>query len=297
LNVISILNTAALALGQQHLYIIAHNALPPVDPYIVDKPTIDAMHRGSALVKEQAAKLKYLKERIFAGNIQVSAGGILDFNAAGMILGALSTDPNDIEGQAAISAEILTGLIKSEVGFLVCHGASVSGTGTVQGKTVLCEGTVAPGTSIGRLTIDGDLLVEAGRLEIEIGGSAPGQFDMLAVTGSAEFQGGTIRVVFTGGFVPTEDDAIEFLTAEGGVVFDPARTALEVVGAEPGTTFVVVASAGGLVLQRRETSDPEPPEPDTLTALSPAQVWVGLKNSDAVGLRLDPEGRSIPQRD
>jgi hypothetical protein len=41
------------------------------------------------------------------------------------------------------------------------------------------------------------------------------------------------------------------------------------------------------VLRRQETPEPEPPEQDTLTALSPAEVWVGVKNSDAVGLRLD----------
>jgi Transposase domain (DUF772) len=49
----------------------------------------------------------------------------------------------------------------------------------------------------------------------------------------------------------------------------------------------VVPSAGGLVLRRQETPEPEPPEQDALTALSPAEVWVGVKNSDAVGLRLD----------
>jgi hypothetical protein len=56
---------------------------------------------------------------------------------------------------------------------------------------------------------------------------------VLAVTGAAEFQGGTIRFVFTDGFVPTNNDAIEFLTADGGVSFDPARTALEFVEADP----------------------------------------------------------------
>jgi len=76
------------------------------------------------------------------------------------------------------------------------------------------------------------------------------------------------------------------LTADGGGSFDPARTALEFVGADPGSAFVVVPSAGGLVLQRQETPEPEPPEQDTLTALSPAEVWVGVKNSDAVGRRL-----------
>ena len=57
--------------------------------------------------------------------------------------------------------------------------------------------------------------------------------------------------------------------------------------AHPGSAFVVAPSAGGLVLRRQETPEPEPPKQDTLTALSPAEVWVGVKNSDAVGLRLD----------
>ena len=47
LNVISILNAAALSLGQQHLYIIANNALPPIDPAIIDKETIKHMKEAN----------------------------------------------------------------------------------------------------------------------------------------------------------------------------------------------------------------------------------------------------------
>jgi hypothetical protein len=120
--------------------------------------------------------------------------------------------------------------------------------------------------------IDGDLRVEDGLFEIEIGGSAPGQFDMVDVTGAAHFQGGKIRFVFTDGFVPTSNDAIEFLTAHGGVSFDPALTTLEFVGTDSGSTFVVVPSAQGLALQRQAVAVDTTP-PAITVAANPATLW------------------------
>ena len=54
-------------------------------------------------------------------------------------------------------------------------------------------GTVAPGNSIGTLTITGDYThAAAAVLETEVGGGAS---DLLAVTGTADIQGGTLTIV------------------------------------------------------------------------------------------------------
>jgi hypothetical protein len=196
--VISILDAAAISLGQQQLYIISHNALPPIDPAVVDKPTILAMTKGSQYINELAQKLKFPKERIYAGVVELS-GGTLDSETIDLILGGVSTDPDDIKGLAEISVKLQASRIQAAGNLLLGQGGSLRGTDSrVRANATLFGGTMAPGTSIGELTIDGDLRVEDGHLEIEVGGSTPGQFDVLAVTG-AEFQGGTIRFVFTDG--------------------------------------------------------------------------------------------------
>ena len=49
-------------------------------------------------------------------------------------------------------------------------------------------GTVSPGASIGTLTINGNYTQNAnGTLRIEVAGTSPGQFDVLAVNGHASW--------------------------------------------------------------------------------------------------------------
>jgi hypothetical protein len=272
LEAISIIDAAAIALGQQQQYIISHNALPPIDPWVVDHRTITALENASTFAQAVGQQLQYPVDRIFAGAIQVS-GGTLNVETSLLILGGEATDPDNVRGQANISAKLVTGSIQAAGTLAFCHGASLSGTGTIQANTTqLCGGTVTPGFSVGHILFDGDLVVEDGLLEIEVGGAAPGQFDMVDVTGAAHFQGGKIRFVFTDGFVPTANDAIEFLTAHGGISFEPALTTLEFVDTGSGSTFVVVPSAQGLALQRQAAvTDTIPPA--ITVAANPAALW------------------------
>ena len=67
----------------------------------------------------------------------------------------------------------------------------LGGTGTV-GDTVV-EGTIAPGDSIGTLTVDGDYTHRAGAVyAAEV--NAAGEGDRIAVTGAATLEGGTVLV-------------------------------------------------------------------------------------------------------
>jgi len=69
---------------------------------------------------------------------------------------------------------------------------TLGGSGTLTGN-VLNQGMVAPGNSIGTLTITGDYTHAAGAvLENEVSNGAS---DLLAVTGTADIQGGTLQVV------------------------------------------------------------------------------------------------------
>src|SRR5690606_13775864 len=76
-------------------------------------------------------------------------------------------------------------------GFHLRPGGRLGGNGTLRSDLVN-EGTVAPGESIGTLTIDGTYThVQNGILEVET--RADGDADQLIVTGKATLQGGTVK--------------------------------------------------------------------------------------------------------
>lgn len=96
---------------------------------------------------------------------------------------------------------------------LVNANGRVSGIGTLGNTTIF--GTIAPGNSIGVLTINGNYVQAAGSIyEVEI--NSQGQSDLINVTGSANLNGGTVYVIKESGFyVPATRYTI--LTAAGGV--------------------------------------------------------------------------------
>lgn len=94
----------------------------------------------------------------------------------------------------------------------------ITGTGTldVHGVRFTNDGVVAPGgaggAGIGTLTIDGNYHQGAnGVLLMDLGGTAAGQHDVLAITGKA-FLGGTLSVNAVGSYVPMAGDAFRLIT-------------------------------------------------------------------------------------
>ncbi len=128
------------------------------------------------------------------------------------------------------------GLTEVELGHLVVNsalggtvsvgeGGILSGTGTVGTMTLSSGGTIAPGNSIGTLTVDGDFASATGSIyEVEVDPAGESS-DLIAVTGKARLNGGTVHHVgLTGEYLPYSTYTI--LTAEGGVLghFDGAVT-------------------------------------------------------------------------
>ncbi|MBD3163543.1 MAG: hypothetical protein GF346_13655 [Candidatus Eisenbacteria bacterium] len=96
----------------------------------------------------------------------------------------------------------------------------LSGNGTVTAN-VSSAGAVAPGASVGLLTIDGDYeQLEDGLLRVELGGTAPEESDRLVVTGAATLAG-RLEVQIADEFEVQAGDSFTILTcAERSGVFE-----------------------------------------------------------------------------
>lgn len=75
-------------------------------------------------------------------------------------------------------------------------------------------GSVAPGNSAGLTHVMGDLTINSGALQIEIGGTSAGEFDSLVMDGAATL-GGALEVSLLDGFAFEPDDVIEILNIAG----------------------------------------------------------------------------------
>lgn len=116
-----------------------------------------------------------------------SGGGFTKSGAGTVALGGT----NDFTGTSTVSAGTLTvtGTILNTVTTTVSSGATLKGTGTMGPVDV--QGTIAPGTSIGTMTVDGDLTLEStSTTEIEI--NAAGDTSKLIVSGTVTIQSGAI---------------------------------------------------------------------------------------------------------
>jgi outer membrane autotransporter protein len=133
------------------------------------------------------------------------------------------TGLNDYTGDTTVNdgSLIVDGSIISAQTF-VNAGGLLAGNGII-GRDLTNGGIVNPGhvNSHGTLTVAGNYTQTAGgTLQIEIAGTAPGQFDHLAVGGHASLAG-TLQLIRLGNFQLQIGDKITFLTTppppEGGV--------------------------------------------------------------------------------
>jgi T5SS/PEP-CTERM-associated repeat protein len=145
------------------------------------------------------------------------------------------------------------GKVTATDGAVVGFDGSLIGNGLLVGDLVN-NGSAAPGTSPGTLTIDGNYTQSAtGRLQIELASSSV--YDVLAVTGQANL-GGALEIFLLDGFTPAPTDTFEFLTAAS---FAGAFTNVIVSSTSGGSgAFDFVFTPTGLAISNFQSSTGPP---------------------------------------
>lgn len=139
----------------------------------------------------------------------ISGGGGVVYNGSNVLI---LTGTSSYAGATVVESGRLAvnGVLSDTSGVTVKSGANLGGTGMARNVTIENGGVLAPGNSIGTLTIDGTLVLLAGsKLEIEIDDS--GNSDELDVSGAATL-GGVLHVKAATGTYEI-GDRYDFLTA------------------------------------------------------------------------------------
>ena len=185
-------------------------------------------------------------------------------DAKARVRNALSVgDPADPDARGTLQLAG-TALVEVERELRVGPGGTIAGSGQVKvgaadiapgGGTLTNLGVISAGNSPGTITVDGNLAQGArGRLVVELAGTQPGAFDVVAVTGEAAV-GGTLILRFLDGYLPLPGDTAAFLTASR---VSGAFAAVRVQGVAPGFDFTVTPGQGGLAFSARGAARPAP---------------------------------------
>lgn len=158
-----------------------------------------------------AAALSFNRSDVFTNvPLLTGTGTVIQAGSGALVLHRL----NGYSGPTFVSNGTLQ--VRGSIGsgpVSLSAGARLSGTGAI-GGAVTSDGVVAPGTSIGILSMGQDFTQNAaGVLDIEIGGLNPGsEHDRLDVGGVANL-GGTLNVTLTNLFTPSTNDIFIVLAA------------------------------------------------------------------------------------
>lgn len=112
-----------------------------------------------------------------------------------------------------------TGGLAIEAPLQIYQGnALVTGAGTLTGAVVVADAVIAPGHSAGKIAVAGNLVLgPAATLDLQTGGTAPGESDLIAQTGGTVTLGGTLKLSFLGVFSGTISQADEIILLTSGL--------------------------------------------------------------------------------
>ena len=189
-----------------------------------------------------------------AGFVNVDAGSTLSSAAAYTHTGTNPTTVvNGTLSCAPMNLNAVTGVL--------------AGTGQINGD-VNNRGIVRAGTSPGTLNINGNFtLLSTSLLDIDLGGTAPGQFDVINVTGIVTFAGALNALEF-GTYVPVNNDSFQvmnFASSSGNFA-----SINNVFPNDPAAFVTPQFNPASLVLgMTATTAAPPPPSPPPAPAAPP----------------------------
>lgn len=220
------------------------------------------------------ASTGFLADRIAARGI-ITVSGSSSLLDAGSFLGVgvdgVANDAGDgrlILDEGTVRADLL----------VVGGGGTVEGNGTLEASTPgatqvrINRGTIAPGLSTGEIVVEGDLLVQDGRVLMEANSLT--DLDKIHVTGDATFNGGFIDVIL--GFIPDPGDVLSFFDVDGTVTVGDGFGGINALAA-PGVDIPAGTLATVMLGDERFQARVPAPEPTTL-----ALIGIGLA---ALGFR------------
>lgn len=159
--------------------------------------------QAGAVVKSGVGTLNLNGNNSYAGNTTVNAGTLN--------LGGTLSDSNTTVNNGGTFNLNTGGSAAQDI--TVSAGGTLGGIGSAENVTV--SGTIAPGNSIGTLTVNQDYVQNAGSTyEVEIDDA--GNSDLIDVTGTATLNGGTVDVQAAAGTYSV-GQLYTILTAGGGV--------------------------------------------------------------------------------
>ncbi len=126
---------------------------------------------------------------------------------------------------------------------------TLAGDGAIAADVENLRGTIAPGTSVGSLAVEGAVNQAGGRLQLEVQGTAPDAADRLSAQGPIALTGGEVRIELDSYlFLPEVGDEVIVASSPAGVTVAPAVTT-SYGGAAPGFTFELAVVGNDLVFR------------------------------------------------
>ncbi|MGA3065611.1 MAG: PEP-CTERM sorting domain-containing protein [Tepidisphaeraceae bacterium] len=263
-------------------FVVPNSPLPPpqgVDPVVYDSIVAGYQYNGALNVADSATvsspNIKIGVTQGFVGTYSQSGGTVTTSNfvadnGAGSVVnitgGTLNTSGTNIntgsvlnigDGTNTAILNLQGGTHTFTNGLNIEPNSELTGQGTIMG-TVTNNGTIAPGTDPGVISVTGNLM-NTGGLDFSLASLT--SFDQLNITGSAALAG-TIRITLLDGYQPQLGNAFSVLNfaslASGGATLDLSGFD------DPGMTLTPTFTATGVTL----TVTPSVPEPASMSLLS-----------------------------
>ncbi|NIA70460.1 cadherin-like domain-containing protein [Pelagibius litoralis] len=178
-----------------------------------------------------------------AGAVLVVGAGF-DFDSGEVLFDDGGTGSVTIANGGTVRAGVAEGDGIADI-FIGSGGTvTVQAGGTLIGDVENDGGTLINGNSPGTAVFGGDFTMNAGTLEVELGGTVSGAFDLYQIAGEAKLNGGVFEFVVIDGYAPQAGDSFGFLTAGDGLTAEVEALSFILRGVGQGFDFAVDFSGG-----------------------------------------------------